>query len=139
LADQGLVRFVKSPTGCVAYLINSKARYCSLSASKLTGVADWPTWISFCEFYQSSRPRFGTLGDQNSYISENMPPEFQAITPHSGKRVLRAVFGLFDSELVKILGGRPRYFKYAIYPVILKSLHKFSLQALTKQFFQWIK
>jgi len=128
----GVDRYNKPTTGCVAYLINAKARNISLTSPAIVGVADWPTWIYACEFYQQVVPWFDTLDSKSSYISPSMPESFKILETYSIRKLFSLLLKLIDADIASVFGGRRRYYKNIIHPIVRATIFKFLSKAFTQ-------
>lgn len=115
-----LANVLSPPTGAVAYALNAPARDLISDQPKISGVPDWPTWVSNIKMYSLVPNTVSHDPGEVSLYSVNMPGDFPTFWPKYHKLSLQSVFAVFNKDISKAYGGKRNYFRL----VLKTSLHR---------------
>lgn len=115
-----LAHVLSPPTGAVAYALNASAKDLISNQTRISGVPDWPTWISRTKVYSLVPNTVSHDPGGASLYSVTMPGDFPSFWPKYHKLSFRSVLGLFNKNISKAFGGKRNYFRL----VLKTSLHR---------------
>ena len=102
------------PTGAVAYALNAQARNLISNQTTISGVPDWPTWVSSMKMYSLVPNTVSHDPGQVSLYSANMPRDFSSFWPKYRKLSPQSILGLLNKKISKAHGGKRSYFRLVV-------------------------